>query len=48
MLANGAKTVDVEGGARGAFEIIIDGELRYSKQETNVFPTDEEVEALTR
>jgi len=39
--------IDVElvTGAIGAFEIIADGEVRYSKLKTKRFPTDEEVDA---
>jgi len=33
-------------GATGAFEIIIDGRIVYSKLGTGRFPTDEEVDAL--
>lgn len=33
-------------GALGAFEIIIDGRLAFSKTETGRFPTDQEIDAL--
>ncbi len=33
-------------GALGAFEIIIDGRLAFSKTQTGQFPTDQEIDAL--
>jgi len=36
----------VVAGALGAFEIIIDGRLAFSKAETGRFPTDQEIDAL--
>jgi predicted Rdx family selenoprotein len=35
----------VEGGL-GDFEIMVDGRLAFSKQQTGRFPTDDEVDAL--
>jgi selT/selW/selH-like putative selenoprotein len=32
-------------GASGAFEITVDGELKFSKKQLGRFPTDEEVDA---
>jgi len=31
----------------GVFEIVVDGELKYSKKALNRFPTDEEVENIS-
>lgn len=38
--------VEIAEGGIGAFEIIIDGETKYSKLKTKRFPTDAELEAL--
>lgn len=37
--------IELVNGAVGAFEIIVDGETRYSKLKTRRFPTDAEVDA---
>jgi selT/selW/selH-like putative selenoprotein len=36
-------TADLEGGHGGIFDVAIDGEVVYSKDQTYRFPTDEEV-----
>jgi len=41
-----ADEVELKQGAIGAFEIMIDGELRYSKLKTHRFPEDSELDAL--
>lgn len=49
MVATGAVSedhVEIAEGGIGAFEIIIDGETKYSKLKTRRFPTDAELEAL--
>ncbi len=33
-------------GRNGIFDIIVDGDLRYSKGQTGRFPTDAEVQAV--
>jgi len=33
-------------GTNGVFDIIVDGNTRYSKHETGRFPTDGEVQAV--
>ena len=33
-------------GLNGIFDIVVDGDLRYSKHETGRFPSDEEVQAV--
>ena len=38
--------VAIASGARASFEIIVDGETRYSKLATGRFPEDAEVTAL--
>jgi len=38
--------VELVAGAIGAFEIIVDGETKYSKLKTGRFPTDAEVDGL--
>lgn len=46
MIATGAVTeddVELVSGAIGAFEIIVDGETRYSKLKTGRFPDDAEL-----
>ena len=46
MIATGAVTeddVELVPGSIGAFEIIVDGETRYSKLKIRRFPTDAEV-----
>ena len=43
--AVGGDDIELIQGATGAFEIIVDGETRYSKLKTGRFPTDGEVEA---
>lgn len=37
--------IELIAGATGAFEIIVDGETKYSKLKTRRFPTDAEVDA---
>ena len=32
-------------GVAGVFDIVVDGQLKFSKKELGRFPTDEEVEA---
>ena len=36
-------TADLEGGHSGIFDVAIDGEVVYSKDQTYRFPTDEEI-----
>jgi len=38
--------VELREGAIGAFEITVDGNLRYSKLKTRRFPEDAEIDAL--
>jgi len=38
--------VELVPGSGGAFEITVDGQLKYSKKQTGRFPTDEEVVAV--
>lgn len=38
--------IEIAVGGIGAFEIIIDGETRYSKLKTRRFPTEAELAAL--
>jgi hypothetical protein len=40
------ENVELAVGGIGAFEIVVDGETRYSKLKTKRFPTDAELEAL--
>lgn len=44
--AVGEGDVELKEGAIGAFEITVDGTLRYSKLKTGRFPDDAEVDAL--
>ena len=44
--AVGLGDVELTEGAVGAFEIIVDGETRYSKLKTRRFPEDAELDAL--
>ena len=49
MVASGTVTeddVELVPGAIGAFEIIVDGETKYSKLKTRRFPEDAEVDGL--
>ena len=43
--AAGAEVAYVKGHS-GIFDITVDGELKFSKQQTGRFPTDDEVEDL--
>ena len=36
-------TADLKGGHGGVFDVTIDGQLAYSKDETHRFPTNEEI-----
>ena len=38
--------VELQKGTSGAFEITVDGTLRFSKKELGRFPSDEEVAAV--
>jgi selT/selW/selH-like putative selenoprotein len=40
--------VAYERSGGGAFEITVDGELRFSKKALGRFPTEEEIEALAK
>jgi selT/selW/selH-like putative selenoprotein len=40
--------VSLTASGGGAFEITVDGNLAYSKKATHRFPTDVELDALTR
>ena len=42
----GADDVELKEGVIGAFEIAVDGALRYSKLQTNRFPDDAELDGL--
>jgi len=44
----GASDADVEvvKSSGGVFEIVVDGDLRFSKKALGRFPTDEEVDAV--
>ncbi len=49
MVATGAiaeDDVELVPGAIGAFEIIVDGETKFSKLKTRRFPDDEEVDEM--
>jgi selT/selW/selH-like putative selenoprotein len=41
-------TADLEGGHGGVFDVVIDGQRVYSKDETFRFPTNEEIFAKIR
>ncbi len=45
-MAKGATDVEIAPGNLGDFEITIDGDLVYSKQERGEFPTDGDIDAL--
>ena len=45
-MAKGATDVEIAPGNLGDFEIIIDGDVVFSKQESGQFPTDGEIDAL--
>ncbi|MBI2466797.1 MAG: SelT/SelW/SelH family protein [Candidatus Rokubacteria bacterium] len=36
-------TADLKEGHGGVFDVTVDGQLVYSKDQTNRFPTDEEI-----
>jgi len=40
--------VELKKSSGGAFEISIDGKLRFSKKQLGRFPTEAEIDALTR
>jgi len=40
--------VELVKSSGGAFEITVDGKLRYSKKQTGRFPTDAEIDALAQ
>jgi len=51
----GARFADVTGAeiayvrsSGGVFEIMVDGELKFSKKKLGRFPTDQEIEALAK
>jgi len=46
LLADSNNKVELIEGSGGAFEIIRDGELVFSKKSLNRFPTDEEIDKL--
>jgi len=46
LLADSNNEVELIEGSGGAFEIIRDGELVFSKKSLNRFPTDEELGKL--
>jgi len=46
LLADSNNEVELIEGSGGAFEIIRDGELVFSKMSLNRFPTDEELKQL--
>ena len=46
LLADSNNEVELIEGSGGAFEIIRDGELVFSKMALNRFPTDQELEQL--
>ena len=46
MQRAGHTDVELVKGSNGVFDIIIDGDRRFSKDETGRFPTDDEVRAL--
>lgn len=40
--------VELIRGSGGVFDITVDGRLKFSKKQAGRFPTDDEVDALTR
>jgi selT/selW/selH-like putative selenoprotein len=36
-------TADLKGGHAGVFDVVVDGDLVYSKDQTYRFPTNEEI-----
>lgn len=45
-MAKGATDVEIAPGNLGDFEITIDGDVVFSKQESGRFPTDADIDAL--
>ncbi len=48
LLGHGIEDVDLVVGGIGAFEIVVDGRIGYSKAATGRFPTDDEIDELAR
>lgn len=39
------RSIEIEPGGRGQFDVFVEGELIYSKHQTGRFPTPQEIEA---
>ena len=44
----GAADIELRPGKSGQFDVTVDGALAYSRTKTGRFPTDAEIEALSR
>jgi len=42
----GVGNVELEPGRSGQFDVLVDGQLRYSRARTGTFPSDAEIDAL--
>jgi predicted Rdx family selenoprotein len=42
----GITEVALETGRSGQFDVIVDGQLKYSRYSTGTFPSDQEVDGL--
>ncbi len=42
----GVKEVELRTGKSGQFDVIVDGQLKYTRSRTGRFPTDDEIKDL--
>ena len=45
-MERGLRDVEVETGRSGQFDVVVDGQLKYSRYSTGGFPSDLEIDAL--
>lgn len=46
LARRGLTDISLQPGRSGQFDVLIDGELRYSRDRTGAFPSDAELDAL--
>lgn len=46
LQSHGIDDVDVQPGRSGQFDVLVDGELKYSRYASGRFPSDEEIARL--